>query len=124
MIATDDDGRADLTALYQVVHCHAKLGALAEPEPADPRRQALEMDALFRQLHPACQGFVRWKKFEREPISPCDVRGIAAQSDPAKRPFPFAKKRPDVFGNEAGDIERVFAPPFFCLLRRVVSLGL
>src|ERR1700716_1488276 len=101
MIAPNHNGRFDLAALHQIVYGHAKFCARTEPEPADARRQALEMNPFLRQLHPARQRFVLWKKFERESIGPRDVRGIATQRDPTKRPFPFAKQRPDVFGDEA-----------------------
>src|SRR2546421_8992991 len=122
MIATDDDGRLDFAAPDQVVHGHAKLGAFAEPEPANTSGQSLEMDSLFRELHPAGERFVLWKHVEREAVGARDVFGIAAKRNPSEWTAPFAEKRPDVFRHETGDIERVLDAGLFRLGPNVVPV--
>ena len=122
MIATDDDRRFDFAAPHQFVHGDAKLGALAITEPADARRQSLEMNSLFRQLHPARQNFVFRKKLERERVGARDVLRIAAERNPAERTFSFAKERADVFRNETGNIEGVFDAGFLRLGANVVAI--
>jgi hypothetical protein len=55
----DDRGRSrwgfDLSLLHQVVHGQPELRALAVAQPADARRQSLELDALARQVDPAAR---------------------------------------------------------------------
>src|SRR4051794_12601895 len=122
MIATDNDWRFDLAALHQFIHSHAKFGARAKPEPTNPRRQTLEMDSLLGKFDPPRQSLVLRKKFESQPVGPRDVRRIPTQRNPSKWPFPFTEQRPDVFGNKAGNIKRVFHSRFFRLRPEVVPV--
>ena len=85
--------------------------ALAEAQPADARRQALERDALAAPCRASgagarCPGnssltfaSVRWMS-----------SGIARQRDPAERPLALAEQRPDVRGHEAGKRTRSSRP--------------
>ena len=91
MIASDDNGRFDFAAFHQFVHGHAELRAFAVSEPADPRRQALKLNSLTRELHPASERLVFREQFERELVGAGNIVGIAAQCDPAKRAASFAK---------------------------------
>src|SRR6185503_10052102 len=100
MIASNHDWRVDLTALHQIVHGNSKLGPFTIAEPANARRQTLEMDSLFGQFHPALESFVFWKEFEGELISPRDVGRLAAQRNPSKWPLPFTEQWPNIFRNE------------------------
>src|SRR5882724_11644961 len=108
MIATDRDGRFQIAAPHQLVDSFAHLGAFAVTEPADSRRQTLELHPVTRQTQPAIQRLVFRKKFEREIVGFANVIRIARECDPAKRPFAFAKKRTDVFRDKAGNLESVF----------------
>src|SRR2546429_482615 len=53
MIASDHDRCFDFSALDEFIHGHAEFGAFAVTEPANSRRQTLEMDPLPGELHPA-----------------------------------------------------------------------
>src|SRR3954466_10797116 len=108
MVAADHDRGFKLAALDELVHGDAKLGPFTVAEPANPRGQALKMNSVARELHPARQSFVLREKIECQFIGARDVGGIAAGRDPAKRPFSFAEKRADVFGHESGNIESLF----------------
>ena len=108
MIAADDDGRFDLAATHVVVHRESELGALAITEPADARGQALEVDAVLRQAHPARENRIVGEEFERQAVRGADIFGRARERDPTKRTAAFAEQRADVLGNEAGNFESVF----------------
>src|SRR5208283_1732005 len=73
-------------------------------KPADPRGQPLEMDAFLSQPNPARQRLVMWEQIERQLVSNGDVGRVAGESGPTERPASFAEQRPDVLGNEAGDL--------------------
>ena len=122
VIATDDDGGFDFAVPHQFIHGDAKLGALAITEPADAGRQSLEMNALFRQLHPARQDCIFREKLERERVGARDVIRIAAECNPAERPFSFAKERADVLRNKTGNMVGVLDPGFLRLGANVVAI--
>ena len=82
----------------------------------------MKLDPLLRQFHPSRKGFVLGKKFERELVGAGDTGRIAAERDPAKRTFPFAEKRPDVFRDEPRNVESVLDASFFCLRPNVVPV--
>src|SRR5689334_15722093 len=48
MIAADCDRRFEIAALHEIVDGFAHLGTLAVTEPADARRQSLEVNAIAR----------------------------------------------------------------------------
>src|SRR4051812_44696023 len=58
MIAPNHDWRLDLAFLYQVIHGQSELCALAISQPADARRQTLELNAFARQVDPAIEDAV------------------------------------------------------------------
>src|SRR5438552_2249065 len=122
MIAADDDGRFDLATLNQIIHGDAKLSAIAIAQPANARRQTLEMDSLLCQFQPARKSLVLWKKFERKLISPRDVGWIAAQRDPSKRTFSFAEERAAILQHEPSNIEYLFDAGLFRLRANVVPI--
>jgi hypothetical protein len=53
VVAADHERRPDLAARDELVEREAEARALAVAQPADARGQALERDALARQLDPA-----------------------------------------------------------------------
>ncbi len=81
--------------------------AVAEPDPADARRQALEADALARHVEPVVQMRVVGHQLLHLGVGLVDVLGIARQRRPAERPDAAAEQRPDVGGHEAGKVEGV-----------------
>ena len=55
MIAADDDRGFELAVAHHLVEGETEAVALAEADPADARRQALEVDALARHVEPVVQ---------------------------------------------------------------------
>src|SRR6266852_8071723 len=115
MIAPDHDWRFDFSAPNEFVDGDTKFRALAIAKPADASGQSLKVNPFFCQLHPARENFVFRKEFERKLVGARDVLRITAQRDPAKRTFPFAKKRPDVLRNKPRNVESIFDAGFFRL---------
>src|SRR2546428_1317229 len=77
VVATDDDGRSQLTPRDELVDTFAEFRPLAVPEPADPRGQALKRDALGREADPTRERLVFGEQLEHEPVGPIDVDGNA-----------------------------------------------
>ena len=86
VVAADDDRRLDLAAADELVDREPGPGAIAVAEPADPRGQPLERDALGRQRQPALQRVVVREELEQHPVDGGDVGRIARQRGPAERP--------------------------------------
>src|SRR5919109_3831098 len=107
MIAADDDWRLHDPAANEIVDRQAEARPLAEPEPEDPRRQALEPDAFSCQANPAAKRGVVGEHLDREVVSSVDVRRIAGQRGPAEWSLPLTEQRPDVLRHEAGNVERL-----------------
>ena len=80
---------------------------LAQAQPADARRQALERDALARHVEPAVQMRVVGEELLHLAVGRVDVLRVARQRDPAERPLALAEQRPDVRRHEAREGERV-----------------
>src|SRR5437879_9706709 len=58
VVSADDDRRLQLPVSHHLVEGEARAMALAEPEPADSRGQALETDLFPGEVEPAEPGFV------------------------------------------------------------------
>src|SRR5581483_2882111 len=95
MIASNHDGRLDFPFFYELVHGESELRALAITEPADARGEALEFNALARQVDPALQNLIIWEELEHQVIRDRNVRRLTRQRHPTERPAPFAKQRAD-----------------------------
>ncbi len=91
MVTPNRDWRFQIAAAHEFIDGFTHLGALAVTQPADARRQSLELHPIARKPQPAIQSFVLGKKFERQIISLANVFGFARERDPAKRPFTFAE---------------------------------
>src|SRR5262249_10912029 len=104
VIASDDDGSADLTLANKFVHGNPELRSLAVTKPADPRRKSLEVNSLLSQFNPAAEACVFREEFEDQFVGGIDVLWIARECYPAKRSFAFAEEWADVFGHEAGNV--------------------
>jgi hypothetical protein len=81
--------------------------AIAEPDPADPRRQALEVDALARHVEPVVEMRVVGQQFLHLGVGLRDILGIARQRRPAERADAAAEQRADIGRDEAGKVEGV-----------------
>src|SRR5215470_15484231 len=107
MVAADDDRRLELAPRHHLVEGEPDLGAVAEAEPADPRRQALELDALPRHVEPGMEMAVAGEQLLHLGIGAVDVLGIARERAPAEGADAAAEERADIGGNEAREIEGV-----------------
>src|SRR6185312_10146281 len=58
VIAPDDDRRLQLTLAHHLVEGEAEAMAIAEPDPADARRQALELNAFASHAKPLMQSVI------------------------------------------------------------------
>ena len=106
MVAADDDRGLDRTGAHEVVERQPGLVALTLAEPADPRRQALEGDALLRAADPLVQAVVVGEQVEHGLVGDGDVLGVTREGGPAERALALAEQRPDVGRHEAGELER------------------
>jgi hypothetical protein len=77
MIATDRNRRLEIATLDEIVDRLAHLGTLTVTEPADARRQSLEVNAIARQTQPAIQRAIVRKHLEREIVGLANVSRIA-----------------------------------------------
>ncbi len=84
--------------------------ALAGAEPADPRREALELHSLPGEAEPAVQAVVVRKELEHRGVGARDVLRVAAQRDPAERATTLAELIADVRGHEPRVGERIGEP--------------
>ena len=111
VVAADHDGGLQLAARDHRVEGQAGAVALAQADPADARRQALEGDALAGHVEPAVQmsvvRHIRREQLLHLRIGLADVFRVAAQRDPAKRALATAEQRANVGRHEAGEVERV-----------------
>ena len=101
VIAADHDGRLDLAGPDELVDREPGAGAIAVAEPADPRRQALEGDALGRQLEPALEQRRRPGRARAASRRWRRCPPVAGERRPAERPDAAAEERPDIGRDEA-----------------------
>jgi len=74
------------------------------------------------EFDPALECVVCWKTLEEGFVSPADIRGIAREREPAKRPHPLAEQRADVLGHEAWNVDGVDICLFFDLSTEIVAV--
>src|ERR1043166_6213788 len=90
----------------------AEHGALAVSKPTYPCGQSLEMYLLTRETDPAAENPVFWKKLQNQIIRNLNIQRVSRQRDPAEWSAAFSKHRPDVSGDEAGEIISIFYAAF------------
>ncbi|MNC48981.1 hypothetical protein D3C75_981280 [compost metagenome] len=76
MVAADDDGGGKLARSDHLVEHQAGAVTVAQTDPADARRQALEGDALAGHVQPAVQAGVVREQLLHRLIRLADVFGI------------------------------------------------
>src|SRR5437773_3490325 len=108
MITADHDRSFDPAGPYQMIDPFAEHGALAVSKPTYPRGQSLEMHLLTRETNPAAENLVFWKKLQNQIIRNLNIQRVSRQRDPAERSAAFSKQRPDICGDEAGEIVGAF----------------
>src|SRR5438270_6726676 len=104
MVAPDHDWRLDLAFLDQIIHGQPELRALAIAQPADARRQSLELDALARQIDPAIEDAVLREKLQNKIVGHGNIGGIAGERDPAERPASLTEQRTNICRHKAWKI--------------------
>ena len=107
MIAPDHDRRLELSVPHHLVEREAEQVPLLVTEPADPARQALEVNALPRCVQPSMQPFLLRKQLLGLGVGPVDVFRITGQRGPAEGSDALAEQRADVQRHEPLEIERV-----------------
>src|SRR4029078_322217 len=105
-----------------IVYGLPHLGALAVTQPADARRQSLEVNAFARETQPALQRAIVGQQPEREIVSLADVFRVTRQRNPSKRSLAFAEQRANVLRHESRDLTSVFATGIETLLANVVAV--
>ena len=76
-------GAADFAVAHHLVEGEAEAVALAEADPADARRQALEGDPLARHVEPAVEVRIVGDQLLHPLVGAVDVLGIAATARPS-----------------------------------------
>src|SRR5260370_41532126 len=105
MVSADDDRRLDGATSDELVEAQAGAGTLAVAEPADARRQPLELHLLARRSDPAHKGSVIGELLDDGAVGDGDVLGVTRERHPSKRALPFAEQGPDVRRHEARKLE-------------------
>src|ERR1700730_10349209 len=78
---------------------------LSQTDPANARRQSLEVNLRARHVEPVMQMRIVRDQLLDLRVGFVDVFGISGQCGPAKWTYTAAEKRSDVFGHETGEIE-------------------
>src|SRR6266542_3405534 len=82
MPLADYDGRLEFASGYFVVQTLAEERALSVTEPADARRQSLELHVFARELDPAVQNFVHREEFQHKLVGAVNISRIAGKRHP------------------------------------------
>src|SRR5437764_11013043 len=122
MVAADHDRRLHLALPYHLVEGEADPRPLAESEPADPCRQALELDLLPRHVEPVVEMAVAGDQRLDLGVGAIDVLGLAGERAPAERPDAAAEERAYIGRHEAREVESVGDPLLFRHLADVVAV--
>src|SRR6476659_18383 len=122
MIAADHNGSLHHAGANEVADREPCFRPVAEPEPADPRGEALERDPFRRELEPALEQLVAGEEVAKRAVDRRDVARGAGQGRPPERTDAAAEERPDVRGNEPRIVERVGDPRVARLTAEVVSV--
>src|SRR5436309_627437 len=107
MVAADYDRRLHLAARHHLVESQAQPMAIAETDPANTRRQALELDARLRHVEPVVQMLVVRHQLPDAFVGAVNVLRIAGERSPAERADATAEQRADIGWYEAGKVEGV-----------------
>ena len=95
---------------------------VAETEPADPRRQPLELDPVGCELEPALEDCVVGKEATQHLVDRRDVGRVAGQDRPPKRPDSATEERADIGRDEARVCEGLLYARLRGLTSQVVAI--
>src|SRR5262245_2648005 len=107
MITADHDRRLELALLHHLVESEAQAMALAEADPADACRQALESDALLGHVEPVVEMRIVGDQLLHALIGLVDVLRIAGKRGPAEGTDAAAEQGTDIGRNETWESEGV-----------------
>src|SRR2546425_10393832 len=107
MIAPYHNGSLHNALAHQLVECQPHFVALAVAQPADTRRQPLEMDFLAGQRDPTFQRRILREEFENSLVGAIDIFGIPCERYPAKGAFATAKEWANIGRDESRKIQGV-----------------
>src|SRR5260370_16643572 len=96
MVSADDDRRLDGAISDELVEAQAGARAFAVAEPADARRQTLELHFLARRGDPAHQRGVIGELLHHAAVGAGNVLAVAPEPHPSERALAFAEQGPDV----------------------------
>ncbi|BAS14807.1 hypothetical protein AHiyo8_31100 [Arthrobacter sp. Hiyo8] len=92
MVPADHDRGLDLALGDELVEQQPGLGAFAVAQPADPGREAFELDAFGGGVEPFVQVGVLREQFLDRLVGDGDVFGVPGERDPAERAQSFAEQ--------------------------------
>src|SRR5436189_1171355 len=103
MIATDNNRCLQLAARHHLVECEAKPVTIAKADPADPRRQSLELDPCSRHVEPIVEMLVVRHQLLHLGVGAVDILRISRERRPAEWTDAPAEQRTDVGWDETGE---------------------
>ena len=106
VVAADHDRSRQLARGDHLVELQSREVALLVAEPADARREALEVDRVAGLVEPAHQPRIVGEQRLDGLVGLADVLGVSRECDPAERSAPLGELRADVGGNETREGER------------------
>jgi hypothetical protein len=109
VVPADDDGSLHLALAHERVEREPDALAVSVPEPADARREPLELHPLLGHREPRLEVGVVLHELADARVGHADVLGVPGERGPPKRPLALAEERPDVLRHEALDVERALA---------------
>src|SRR2546426_3301346 len=107
MTAPDPNGSRGLGFAHQLVEGQRRFVAFAVAQPADTRRQPLEMYFLAGQRDPTFQRRILREEFENSLVGAIDIFGIPCERYPAKGAFATAKEWANIGRDESRKIQGV-----------------
>jgi len=107
VVAPNDERGVHLAVLDEPVKAFAHLGPLAVLQPADSRREALELHVLARLLDPAMECWLVGEGVEYCVVGDGDVFRVAREGGPAEGARAPTEKGTNERRDEAGKVERL-----------------
>jgi len=108
VISADHDRGAQLAIGNHFIESEPEAVTVAQPDPADAGRQALEGDPVARHIEPPVQVGIIGQQLLDLLVCLVDVFRITREGDPAERADAPAEQRADVGGHETREIKGVF----------------
>src|SRR5258706_13350612 len=107
VVAADHDGSTELAPGHHLIEGQAEAMPVAQADPADARRQPLELDALGGHVEPVVQMWIVGNELTHFLVSAKDILRIPGQRHPPEGTDATAEQWPDILRHESRDLERV-----------------